>query len=281
MSSFSSSFNPHGLRLLGKSISLLAVTGLLAYGCERGQSSGGNPPPSPAPKQSPAMPKTEATRTTEKPNPAASTAQPAKPSADVTKIADFTPGDRPKSADGAKSDDAKPATDGAPAAPTPKPIPHADLPADVKAPSEFNVPMGAVVQEFKKGEGFPTLPKAVVTMHYVLHVKDGWKKIQSTYDDGAAVTYQFDELVEGMADGIAGMLPGGMRRIIVPPERGFGAKGAKDKDGKVIIPPGATLVYDVDLISNKQTVIDAGPPKAVVPKFNAGRKDAADDGAKK
>ena len=111
----------------------------------------------------------------------------------------------------------------------------------------------------------------------MLHVKDGWKKIQSTYEDGEAETDMLDEVVLGMADGIVGMQPGATRRIIVPPERGFGAKGITEKNGTVVVPPGATLVFDVELLSNKQTIVDGGAHKPVVPKFNGVRKD---DGGK-
>jgi hypothetical protein len=44
----------------------------------------------------------------------------------------------------------------------------------------------------------------------------------------------------------------------------------KDKSGEYVIPPGATLVYDIDLISNKQKVVETTKPAA--PKIDAGRK---------
>ena len=245
-----------GLRLLGHAIAFAAVTGLLAYGCEKSQAQkqGAQNPTGAQPKPGAAQPA--------KAPAAAPGAQPTKP---VEIGAGIVQGEKPA-----------PSTEPDPNAPPKlKPIPHEDLAKDAKPLSEFTTPTLVVVQEFKAGKGMPTLPKAVVTMHFVLHVKDGWKKIQSTYDDGESETDLLDEVVLGMADGIVGMSPGATRRIIVPPERGFGAKGVKDKDGTVIIPPGATLVYDVDLISNKQTVVDGVPHKPQVPKFSGGHKDDA------
>jgi peptidylprolyl isomerase len=253
-------------RLLGNAIALAAVTGLMAYGCEKAQSQkaesqkarqsqASSTPPATAPKELAAAP------------------QPGKPA--TPPVADATPAAPPPTLVSANPADAKPAEDPntTPEQPKAPAIPHEELAKDAKPLGEFTTPTNVIVQDFKKGEGFPTLPKAVATMHFVLRLKDGWKKIQSTWEDGAPETYQLDEVVLGMADGIIGMTPGATRRIIVPPERGFGEKGVKDKKGNVVIPPNATLVYDVDLISNKQKIVEGQQPKPVVPKFNSGRKD--------
>ncbi len=255
-----------GMRLLGRAIALAAMTGLLAYGCEKSQS----PKPS-TPHAADGQPKPGATEPIK---------EPAKePTKEPTKEAAKEPAAKsvkPVEIGSGMVQGEKPAPVAEPdpkAPPKPKPIAHDDLPQDVKPLSEFTAPTMVVVQEIKAGKGMPTLPKAVVTIHFVFHVKDGWKKIQSTYDDGEPEVDQLDEIVGGLADGIVGMQPGATRRIIIPPERGFGAKGITDKDGTVIVPPGATLVFDVDLVSNKQTIVETAPHKPVAPKFDGTHKN--------
>ena len=44
--------------------------------------------------------------------------------------------------------------------------------------NEFTTPSGVIVKEYKIGQGAPTLPRAVVTVHMIMHLKDGWKKIE-------------------------------------------------------------------------------------------------------
>ena len=53
----------------------------------------------------------------------------------------------------------------------------------------------------------------------------------------------------------------------------LGEKGVKNKQGEYVIPPNATLVYDIDLISNKQKIVETPKAAPAAPKFNAGRKD--------
>lgn len=262
--------SPQSLRWMGNAIALAAFTGLLAYGCERARDQ--NAPATPTPKaptsQSPAA---QQPAPAEAPKPAAPTSPPKDPPK-----ADPAPSDPPATLVPAKPGEieaSKPTEPTTPEAPKLKPIPHDQLAKDAKPLSEFTTPTNVIVQEFKKGEGFPTLPKAIVTMHFVLRLQDGWKQIQSTWEDGAPETYQLDEIVFGMADGVIGMQAGATRRLIVPPTRGFGEKGVKDKKGDYIIPPNATLVYDIDLISNKQKVVEAPKATPVVPKFNSGRQD--------
>jgi FKBP-type peptidyl-prolyl cis-trans isomerase len=233
-----------GQRLLGKSIALLSLTALLAYGCERAKQ---NPPADATPKPAPAA-QTPAT----------------------------TPADAPKATtEPAKPTDTKPQANGDDVPKLP-PIPHTDLTADAKALNDMTTPSGVTVQVMKDGAGLPTFPKAVVTIHLVMHLKDGWKKLESTYEGGEPITTRLDAppMVEGLADGLVGMKVGEVRRVIVPPALAYGKEGVESKEekGTFAIPPGAVLVYDVELVSVKQVLAEPSKPK---PKPAAAPGDAA------
>lgn len=70
------------------------------------------------------------------------------------------------------------------------------------------------------------------------------------FDRGATVVDIPEGLViAGFSQGIVGMREGATRRLIVPPSLGYGSAGAKDPNtGAVIIPPNATIVFDVGIL---------------------------------
>jgi FKBP-type peptidyl-prolyl cis-trans isomerase FkpA len=100
------------------------------------------------------------------------------------------------------------------------------------------------------GEGVSQGQRAVV--HYT-----GWlydptaqeqkgMKFDSSRDRG--VPYPFvignREVIGGWDEGVQGMQPGGQRRLVIPPALGYGDAGAQN-----VIPPGATLVFDVEFVA--------------------------------
>lgn len=90
-----------------------------------------------------------------------------------------------------------------------------------------------------------------VIVHYTGWLYDGTaadnkgRKFDSSRDRGQPFTFQLGvgKVIPGWDEGVAGMKVGGQRTLIVPPDMGYGARGAGG-----VIPPNATLVFDVELI---------------------------------
>lgn len=72
------------------------------------------------------------------------------------------------------------------------------------------------------------------------------KRFDSSHDRGEPYRFKLGggQAIPGWDRGVAGMRVGGQRRLIVPPEFAYGARGM---DG--VIPPNATLVFDVELLA--------------------------------
>ena len=94
-------------------------------------------------------------------------------------------------------------------------------------------------------------PKAGQTavVHYTGYLNDNGKKgkkFDSSVDRGSPFEFPVGDglVIRGWDEGVVGMKVGGKRRLVIPPEMGYGAGGA----GGGLIPGGATLVFDVELV---------------------------------
>ncbi len=143
--------------------------------------------------------------------------------------------------------------DGAKTAPTPAgtAAPVADvegttltLPA-VTAPEWKPGPGQMKVWDVAEGAGEPCKPGATVTIHYTGWTKDG-NIFDSSVKRGQAATFPLGNLIRGWQEGIPGMKPGGVRRLMIPPDWAYGERGSPPA-----IPPNAELVFEVKLISAK------------------------------
>ena len=101
--------------------------------------------------------------------------------------------------------------------------------------------------EIKKGTGKLAQAGKTVSVHYTGWLTDG-KEFDSSRDAGEPIQFQLGvgQVIKGWDEGVAGMKVGGKRQLRIPPELGYGARGAGSA-----IPPNATLVFDVELMDVK------------------------------
>ncbi len=99
--------------------------------------------------------------------------------------------------------------------------------------------------EIKAGTGDTAVAGNRVRVHYTGWLEDG-KKFDSSVDRGQPFAFSLGagEVIRGWDEGVAGMKVGGKRQLRIPPELGYGARGT----GGGLIPPNATLIFDVELL---------------------------------
>lgn len=97
------------------------------------------------------------------------------------------------------------------------------------------------------GTGREAAAGNLVTVHYTGWLTNG-TKFDSSVDrrDPFSFPIGSGKVIRGWDEGVAGMKVGGKRRLTIPPQLGYGARGAGG-----VIPPNATLVFDVELLEVK------------------------------
>ena len=104
---------------------------------------------------------------------------------------------------------------------------------------------GLRYQDLVVGAGETATSGDSVRVHYTGWLTDG-TKFDSSVDRNEPFGFRIGagRVIQGWEEGVAGMNVGGQRKLVIPPELGYGDRGA----GGGIIPPGATLVFDVELL---------------------------------
>ena len=101
--------------------------------------------------------------------------------------------------------------------------------------------------EVEAGSGAQAEAGKTVSVHYTGKFQDG-KVFDSSISRGEPITFQLGarRVIKGWDEGIALMKVGGKAQFIIPPDLAYGDRGAGG-----VIPPNATLVFDVELVEVK------------------------------
>jgi FKBP-type peptidyl-prolyl cis-trans isomerase len=105
-------------------------------------------------------------------------------------------------------------------------------------------PSGLQYTDEAVGNGKEAAAGDRVSVHYTGWLQDG-TKFDSSRDRGQPFEFKLGEgrVIRGWEEGVAGMREGGRRRLVIPPELGYGARAVGG-----VIPANATLVFDVELL---------------------------------
>ena len=107
--------------------------------------------------------------------------------------------------------------------------------------------MSLKIEDLVVGTGVEAVAGKSVSVHYTGTLTDG-SKFDSSLDRNQPFQVRLGagQVIQGWDKGVAGMRVGGQRRLTIPPELGYGARGFPP-----VIPPNSTLMFDVQLLDVK------------------------------
>ncbi|WP_040484154.1 FKBP-type peptidyl-prolyl cis-trans isomerase [Lyngbya aestuarii] len=106
---------------------------------------------------------------------------------------------------------------------------------------------GLQYEDVKVGDGASPQKGQTVVVHYTGTLEDG-TKFDSSRDRGQPFSFKIGvgQVIKGWDEGVGSMQVGGQRKLVIPSDLGYGARGAGG-----VIPPNATLLFDVELLDIK------------------------------
>jgi FKBP-type peptidyl-prolyl cis-trans isomerase FkpA len=113
--------------------------------------------------------------------------------------------------------------------------------------AEVTMPDGLKFTDDQVGTGTEAQAGKTVSVHYTGWLLDG-TKFDSSKDRNQPFSFPLGrgQVIKGWDEGVAGMKVGGKRTLVIPPDLGYGARGAGG-----VIPPNATLKFEVELLDVK------------------------------
>ena len=110
--------------------------------------------------------------------------------------------------------------------------------------SSTTTPSGLIIDDVVVGSGATASAGQKVAVHYTGWLTNG-TKFDSSKDRNDPFEFPLGagRVIKGWDEGVAGMKIGGKRKLTIPPALGYGARGAGG-----VIPPNATLLFDVELL---------------------------------
>ena len=146
-----------------------------------------------------------------------------------------------------------PATGGTDAAPAPEAEAEGGDPKDLDKKPRVDIPDGdppdkLVKEDIVRGKGKAAKKGDDVEMQYVGVLYDGGTEFDASWNSGQPFPFKLGngDVIKGWDQGIVGMKEGGRRKLIIPPDLAYGPEGQPPT-----IPPDATLVFVVDLLTVK------------------------------
>lgn len=148
---------------------------------------------------------------------------------------------------GSSSSSSSSTSTGATATPsTAQPAPQpGTAPGEQTSAKEVSLPSGLHYQDLVVGDGALAESGSQVAVHYTGWLTDG-TQFDSSRNSGQPLQFQIGagSMIRGMEDGVRGMRVGGKRKLRIPPDLAYGSSGMGG-----VIPPDATLIFDVELLN--------------------------------
>ena len=114
----------------------------------------------------------------------------------------------------------------------------------IQPPEPWTTESGLVIYDMVELEGEPVVPGDEVSVHYTASLHNG-QVFDTSRERGMPISYVAGagQVPAGFDEGVLGMVPGAVRRVLVPPHLAYGEAGIEG-----IVPPGATIVFDIELL---------------------------------